>query len=968
MTTTTTPVQEQHVAPRTAKLHLKVGGMSCSFCSQSIIKAYSRTKGVYNSHVSLAHEEALVEYDPEQVTPTELKDVLRSLGYRVLDPNRVAALEEQAKLLQMERDRFVAAFLLTLVALLFMVAVWTGHSQPWFPWVMLVLALVTVFGPGEHILEMAWGSLQRGILNQHVLLEFGAFAGLVGGLIGFLYQPWPMGDFLAVAVFITTYHLLSGFTASYVRATASEAVKKLLALQPPTSRVLRGSQEVEVPIEEVQVGEFVRVRPGEQMPVDGRVVEGESSVDQALVTGEPIPVEKHRGDEVIGGSLNQTGTLKVEVSKVGEESFLVRVARHVEEARALKPGIIQLVDRVLAVYVPAVLLVAALAFLGWSVGPLLLVGYPFWSHAIFATLAVLVMGYPCALGMAPPLALIRGGGMAAERGILMRSGEAFQVFKDVRVMVLDKTGTITEGKPSVVEVVPLADADPRHILAAAAAAESASEHPLARAIVERADEEGLARPEASAFQARPGSGVEATVEGERVLVGNLRFLEQQGVPTNEAKERVAAMEEQARTVVAVAHGQQLLGLVAIADRIKRDAQQTVADLKQLGIAPVLLTGDNARTAQAVAASVGIERVLAEVLPEQKAEQVRLLQQEGNRVAMVGDGINDASALMQADIGIAIGAGTDIAIESSDIVLVGERLGAVIDAYQISRTSYQRTVRNLLVAFSFNGVGIPAAATGFVYPVWAMVAMIASVSTVLVNSFGPLDLIRRLVRALPTVFGASFLARLIHRETAPAEATTQAEALTMHDLTLQVPSIHCQGCAEVLEETLSALPGVQAVHANPTSKLVQVTFEDGKVTKQQVAQCKLKKGNRECGILDGMKQPIFVRPLTEEDQEALEAGLRSWDAFVLRRCQILLTSSRGERVPCLPEHSPATSKRCAMLSTLSTNRGERRCKLVPVVLYTYAQRSRASMPIPSRPSCIIPHAILGTKPVCGHCPW
>lgn len=839
MTRTVPSVQQNSTIPRTAKLQLKVGGLSCSFCSQSITKAYSHTKGVFAAHVSLAHEETLIEYDPQEVTPTELKDVLRSLGYRVLDANRIVAMEEQARLLQMERDRFVAAFLLTLVVLGFMVAVWTGHTQPWFSWAMLLLALVTVFGSGEHILEMAWGSLARGILNQHVLLTFGAFAGLVGGLIGFFYQPWPMGDFLAVAVFITTYHLLSGFTASYVRTTASEAVKKLLALQPPTARVLRGDQEIEVPIEEVQVGDLVRVRPGEQIPVDGHVEEGESSVDQALVTGEPIPVEKRRGDEVIGGSLNQTGTLKVKVSKVGEESFLARVARHVEEARALKPGIIQLVDRILQVYVPAVLLIAALAFLGWIVGPLLIVGHPLWIQAIFAALAVLVMGYPCALGMATPLALIRGGGMAAERGILMRSGEAFQVFKDVRVMVLDKTGTITEGKPGVVEVVPLADNDAHHLLTVAAAVESASEHPLARAIVDRANEEGLAPLSASAFQARPGYGAEATVEGERVLVGNLRFLDQQGVPTILAKQRVTDMEEQAHTVVAVAEGLRLLGLIAIADRIKPDAEVVIASLKQLGITPVMLTGDNARTARAVAAQMGIEQVLAEVLPEQKAEQVRLLQQEGNRVAMVGDGINDAPALMQADIGIAIGAGTDIAIESSDIVLVGERLNAIIDAYHISRTSYRRTVQNLVVAFSFNGIGIPAAATGLVYPVWAMVAMIASVSTILLNSFGPLDLVRRLVKALPTVFGASFLAYPFRHETIMAMETPHAfmptEDLSVHDLTFQVPSIHCEGCAEAIEETLSTLPGVQAVQANPTKKLVQVTFEDGKVTKKQLEQ-------------------------------------------------------------------------------------------------------------------------------------
>ncbi|MBI4213786.1 MAG: cation-translocating P-type ATPase [Chloroflexi bacterium] len=724
---------------RTEKLQVKIGGMSCSFCVASITKALGRMDGVQAASVNLAHEEAQVEFDPTRITSTQLKETLLDLGYTVRDASKVRTFEEEAAELRGERNNLLFAAALTAVSLSTMVLMWLellpmAQLRPLLLWLMPTIALSAIFGPGWHVLTMAWASLRRGILNQHVLLEFGAFAGLIGGSLGYLFPAFSGPDFFAVAVFITTYHLLSGYTSLRVRTRASQAVRQLLALVPPTARIVRDGREEELPIEQVQVEDLVRVRPGESIPVDGQVVEGASGVDESLVTGESIPEEKTAGDQVIGGSVNQTGTLLIRVSRIGEESFLQQVARHVEEARALKPGILALADRVLAIYVPTVLAFASAAILTWTVGTWLVVGSPDFTRAVFAALAVLVMGYPCALGMATPLAMIRGGGAAAERGILMRSAEAFQVLKDVRKVVLDKTGTITRGKPAVVGVEGLFGHSQGEALRLAAAAESASEHPLGRAIVAAAESRRLAVPAATGFQAMPGRGVGATVEGHRVAVGKPDFIASLGISLATVREQIEAMQAAANTVVAVAVDGEPVALIAIADQVKADAFEAIQRLRATGLEPVMLTGDNERTARAVAARVGITEYRAEVLPRDKAAAIRELQRQGHRVVMVGDGINDAPALMQADVGVAIGAGSDIAIESADVVLIGERLGAVVDAFQIGRASYAKTVQNLTLAFVFNGIGVPLGATGLVHPIWAMVAMVASVSAVLTNSF------------------------------------------------------------------------------------------------------------------------------------------------------------------------------------------------------------------------------------------
>ena len=802
----------------TAKLQLKVGGMSCSFCVASITKALGRMEGVREAHVNLAHEEALIAYEPTRVTPMQLRETLLDLGYTVRDAGQVRTFAEEEAELRQARDNLLVAASCTAISFGMMLLMWLGLLSMgvvnrYLSWPMATLALSTIFGPGWHILTMAWASGRRGILNQHVLLEFSAFAGLIGGFLGFIGPTFPLHDFFAVAVFVTTYHLLSGYVSLLVRTRASQAVRKLLALVPATARVVRDAREKEIPLEEVRTGDLVRIRPGESIPMDGVVVEGASGVDESLVTGESMPAEKEPGEQVIGGSLNQTGTLLVRVARIGEESFLQQVARQIEEARALKPGILLLVDRVLQVYVPGVLGFAALAFLGWTLGAWLVTGSPDWTRALFAAMAVLVMGYPCALGMATPLAMIRGGGMAAERGILMRSAEAFQVLKDVTKVVLDKTGTITRGKPAVVQLVAMTGYDAREALRLAAAAERASEHPLARAVVAAAEALHLPIPPAQDFQATPGKGVTARVEDQRVTVGSPHFLMGEGVDLGPARERLDAMQAAGNTVVALAIDSQLVALIAIADQLKADAREAIERLREARLEPVMLTGDNARTARAVAENVGIAEYRAQVLPQDKAAAVRDLQRQGDRVAMVGDGINDAPALMQADVGIAIGAGTDIAIESADVVIIGERLGAVADAYHIGRASYRKTVQNLSLAFAFNGIGVPLATTGLVHPVWAMVAMLASVTTVLANSFAG--------RLLPK-------ARRRGRQA---------------QLTLTIPDLHCEHCLASIKEAAGTLAGVEEVRGEPAGKVVTVTYREGVVEPEGIRAAISERGFR-----------------------------------------------------------------------------------------------------------------------------
>ncbi len=626
-----------------------------------------------------------------------------------------------------------AATGLTVMALSLLYLNLTGYLTHVAPWLAGTLAVVLVFGVGRHILNMAFQALRRGILNQHVLLEIGAFAGMAGGIIGLVLDrpDYPTAAFFAVSVMVGTYHIFSEWLSLIVKTRSSQAVKRLLDLQPETARVVRDARELEIPIEEVKVGDHVRIRPGERIPADGTVVSGHSGVDQSLVTGEAVPVEKCEGDAVIGGSINGTGTLLVNITAVGEGSFLHQVIRHVEDARALKPGILHLIDRVLRVYTPAVLLIAALAVVGWLAGSWLVTGQVDVERAVFAGLSVLVMGYPCAIGISAPLSIVRGAGQAAERGIIMRTGEAFQGFRLVKKIVLDKTGTLTDGRPTVREIETVGGNE-RELLAIAAAAEASSEHPLAQAVIKAAFERGITPPDVASFQAFPGQGVVARIGSGEAIVGSPRFLVDRNIDLTSFQKRIEVLETAGRTVIAVANEGRALGLVALGDALRPDAVAAVATLRKSGLATILVTGDNERAAQRVGREVGIDEIHAGVLPQRKAEIVRELQANA-RVAMVGDGINDAPALMQADIGIAMGGGTDIAIEAADIIILSNRLSALPEARDISRRSYRKMVQNVVLAFLFNGGGIPLAATGLIHPVWAMVAMAVSVTAIFINS-------------------------------------------------------------------------------------------------------------------------------------------------------------------------------------------------------------------------------------------
>jgi P-type Cu+ transporter len=767
-----------------SRIRARIGGLHCSLCTGTIEKALGRQPGVDKVAVSLTHEQALVDFDPTVSDPRALLGTLRDIGYEVHDPRKLRPFEEEEADLVREGQRLLVASALSLMAIALIVQVtgwlsvlvpatvvatlvpvafailrpagartagagtlalvgpalailalrWAGIGAPAIPWFAGVLALAAVLGVAPHILVMAYQSARRGILNQHVLLEVGAFAGIAGGLIGLtgVLPGFPTAAFFAVTVLVANYHIFSEWLSLLVKTRSSQAVRRLLDLQPDVARVRRDGTEVDVAVSEVRLDDLVRVRPGERIPVDGAVVEGRSAVDQSLVTGEPVPVDKAVGEEVVGGSINTTGTLLVRVTAVGADSFLAQVIRHVEDARALKPGLLHLVDRILRVYTPTVLLVAAAAAVGWALLPPLLGGATDVERAVFAGLGVLVMGYPCAVGIAAPLAIVRGAGEAADQGIIMRTGEAFQAFGSVTHVVLDKTGTLTEGRPTVREIEALGDPD--ELLALAAGAESASEHPLAHAVTAAAFDRGLDPPAPDGFDSVTGFGVTAAVAGRRILVGHPGFLAQHAVDLSALRDRIAELEAAGRTVIAVSRDDELLGIIGLGDDLRADAQAAVAGMRDAGLTPILVTGDNEAAARRIGAKLGITDVRARVLPEDKADIVRELQRSG-RVAMVGDGINDAPALMQADVGIAMGGGTDIAIDSADIIMLSDDVGAVLTARDISRRSYRTTRQNVALAFLFNGVGIPAAATGLVYPVWAMVAMAASVTSIFVNSLG-----------------------------------------------------------------------------------------------------------------------------------------------------------------------------------------------------------------------------------------
>jgi len=731
-----------------------IGGTHCPSCMLSIEKVLRRTDGVIDVATNFESERASVVYDPARVDANRIAAQVAKLGYtaaEIVEEDAGRHLGLQAEVGDLSR-RLIVAAVLTLPVLVFSMVMMAMPPSP-LVYVEFALTCVVLFYCGQQIYRGAWGAIKNRASDMNVLIAVGTFAAFAysaaASFVPGVFRSHGVEPhvYYETACVIITLILTGKLLEARARSHTSDAIKRLMDLQPRTARVLRPPadavgeresepQEVDIPVEELRVGDVIVVRPGESIPVDGEVVQGSSAVDESMVTGESVPVEKQPGDVVTGGTINKTGSFSFRATRVGRDTTLARIITLVRRAQASKAPIQKLADKVAGYFVPAVLCIGVIAFVAWYLaGP-----PPSIKFATLSFVSVLIIACPCALGLATPTAVAVATGRGAERGILIRSAEALQIAGKLTVVVLDKTGTVTTGQPGVTDVIPARGRTADEVLALAASCEAASEHPIGRAIVQAARDRGLDLARSDEFDAVPGGGVRAVVGHSEVLVGTDRLIAGRGIQTGDLEGPIEELRALGRTVVFVAVDGSPAGVIAVADTVKATSKTAVDRLKALGLKVIMITGDNARTAAAVAREVGVDSVAAEVLPEEKASQVARLQAAGEVTAMVGDGINDAPALAQADLGIAMSAGTDVAIESSDITLVGGDLQGVADAIELSRAAVRNIKQNLFLAFVYNTLGIPIAA-GVLYPVFglflnpmiASAAMAASSLSVVTNA-------------------------------------------------------------------------------------------------------------------------------------------------------------------------------------------------------------------------------------------
>ena len=721
---------------------LKIEGMTCASCVKTIEKVVSGLEGVHDIRVNLSFENARVEYDPARLPMERIKEKIEEIGYRVVDEEK----EDRGQHILELRNNLTFAAIVSALTAIFVYSPLSGLFDPIVSTLILFIAATSVLAySGSSIFRGAWHSLRVKDLNMDVMYAMGigaAYLTSILALSGLLPLDWAI---FPTAIYLVAFLLLGRYMEALAKGRTSEAIRKLIGLQAKDAAVIRDGKEVKVPIEELEMGDTIIVRPGEKVPVDGIVKEGGSHVDESMLTGEPIPALKKEGDEVIGGTINKEGVLKFEVTRTGKDTMLSGIIRMVEEAQASTLPIQRLADKAVKYFIPAVLLISITSFLVWFV-----LGYPY--IAFISMVAVMVIACPCALGLATPTAISVGTGIGAENGILIRDGSALERAQAITTVVFDKTGTLTKGEPEVTDVI-LSPAgqkgeegaeginEEEKLIGLAAAVEKGSEHPLGQAIVKKAEESGSQMPEAENFRAITGMGFEAVVGGQRVLVGNRALMSEEGLSFSEFEAELQRLEEAGKTAVIVAVNNGVAGIIGIADTLKPESRETVRALKSRGIGVAMLTGDNERTARAIAEEAGIERVIAGVLPGQKALEVKRLQSTGEVVAFVGDGINDAPALAQADIGIALGSGTDVALESGEIVLVRSNLTDVVKAIELSQMTMGKIRQNLFWAFGYNTTLIPIAAGilnpfygGVVFrPEWAGLAMAFSSVSVLTSS-------------------------------------------------------------------------------------------------------------------------------------------------------------------------------------------------------------------------------------------
>jgi Cu+-exporting ATPase len=739
----------------TKEVTIPIGGMTCAACAKAVERALNKLEGIESSSVNIATEKAAVKYNPQKIRLSEIKQAIHKAGYQALEieskDKADADRERKQKEIKTLWTKFMVSAIFSIpllyIAMGPMISWWKVPIPSWlnpmqYPFVYAlaeILLVIPVLLAGNKFFSVGFKAIFRRSPNMDSLVAMGTTAAVLYSLYS-TYRIYT-GHFMSVedlyfetAGIIITLILLGKSLEAVSKGRTSEAIKKLMGLAPKTAIVIQSDKEIEIPIEEVEAGDIILVKPGEKIPVDGQVLEGVTSVDESMLTGESMPVEKKEGDQVIGASINRNGSIKFKATKVGSDTALAQIIKLVEDAQGSKAPIAQMADIVSGYFVPAVFFIALASALIWLLAGQTVV------FALTIFIAVLVIACPCALGLATPTAIMVGTGKGAEYGVLIKGGEALETTHKIHTIVFDKTGTITEGRPEVTDVIATERIDEKTLLQLAASAEKSSEHPLGEAMVRGAEKQGLELKKLESFKAIPGHGIEVEIEGRVVLLGNKKLMTDRHISLEQLEKQADKLAGEGKTPMYAAVDNQLAGVIAVADVVKESSAKAIEKLHKMGIEVAMITGDNKRTAEAIAKQVGIDRVLAEVLPQDKANEVKKLQQEGKKVAMVGDGINDAPALAQADIGIAIGSGTDVAMESADIVLMRSDLMDVPTAIQLSKSTIRNIKQNLFWAFAYNIAGIPIAA-GLLFafggpklnPVFAAAAMSMSSVSVLTNA-------------------------------------------------------------------------------------------------------------------------------------------------------------------------------------------------------------------------------------------
>ncbi|KOS26610.1 ATPase P [Bacillus anthracis] len=723
------------------KAEFTVSGMTCAACANRVEKGLNKLEGVHGATVNFALESATVDFNPDEINVNEMKSAITKLGYKleVKSDEQDESTDHRLQEIERQKKKFIISFILSFPLLWAMVSHFSFTSFIYLPdmlmnpWVQLALATPVQFIIGGQFYVGAYKALRNKSANMDVLVALGTSAAYFYSVylsIQSIGSSEHMTDlyFETSAVLITLIILDKLFEAK-AKGRSSEAIKKLMGLQAKTATVMRDGTEMKILIEEVVAGDIVYVKPGEKIPVDGEIVEGKSAIDESMLTGDIIPVDKTIGDVVIGSTMNKNGFLKVKATKVGRDTALAQIIKVVEEAQGSKAPIQRVADQISGIFVPVVVVIAIITFAVWMI----FVTPGDFGGALEKMIAVLVIACPCALGLATPTSIMAGSGRSAEYGILFKGGEHLEATHRLDTVILDKTGTVTNGKPVLTDVIVADGFNEEEILRLVGAAEKKSEHPLAEAIVEGIKEKKIDIPSSETFEAIPGFGIESVVEGKQLLIGTRRLMKKFNIDIEEVSKSMEELEREGKTAMLIAINKEYAGIVAVADTVKDTSKAAITRLKKMGLDVVMITGDNTQTAQAIAGQVGIEHVIAEVLPEGTAEEVKKLQAQGKTVAMVGDGINDAPALATAGIGVAIGAGTDVALEAADITLIRGDLNSIADAIFMSKMTIRNIKQNLFWALAYNGLGIPIAAFGFLAPWVAGAAMAFSSVSVVLNA-------------------------------------------------------------------------------------------------------------------------------------------------------------------------------------------------------------------------------------------